>query len=92
MVIAAQHPEWKGQVVLLAVSVDERIEDAAKCFAEHQWKNVSTVWAGPDVLKAYHGSSLPTVYVIDRNGNVAAANPRLDIPEILSPLLQPTKS
>ena len=86
--LQAQHPEWIGQVELLAVSVDERKEDAVTVFNRTQWSKVSTVWAGPDVLKLYRVGGLPTVFVIDQNGNIAAVDHRLDVPAEIKPLLE----
>ena len=87
----AQHPEWTGQVEFLAVSVDERKEDAVTVFNRTHWSKFSTVWAGPDVLRLYRISGLPTVFVIDRDGNVAAVGIFLDVPAALKPLLQRSK-
>ncbi len=86
--LPAEHPEWEGQVVLLAVSADERMEDATKLFTEKQWKGISVVWAGPEVLKTYHANSLPSMYVIDQNGDVAASHYRFDVLKVVEPLLQ----
>jgi len=83
-----QHPEWKGQVELLAVSVDQRREDAVTLVSRMQWSKVSIVWAGPDVLRQYRVAGLPIVFVIDRDGSVAAVDHRLDIPEVIKPMLQ----
>lgn len=85
--VQEQHPEWIGQAVLLAVSVDERKEDAVALFNRNRWSKVSTVWAGSDVLKLYRVAGLPTIFVIDRDGNVAAVDHRLDVPAVIKPLL-----
>ena len=86
--LRADHPEWNGQVELVAVSVNEEKEDAMKLFREKQWSRVSIVWAGPDVLKAYRVSGLPTMFVIDQDGKVVGADHRLDIPGLVKPLLR----
>ncbi len=82
-----QHPEWTGQVELLAVSVDERSEDAVTLFNSKHWSKTSTVWAGADVLKLYRVAGLPSMFVIDRDGVIAAVNHRLDLPKVIKPLL-----
>jgi thiol-disulfide isomerase/thioredoxin len=82
-----QHPEWTGQVELLAVSVDERKEDAVTLLKSKHWSKISIVWAGPDVLKLYCVAGLPTMFVIDRAGSVAAVDHRLDVPAVIKPLL-----
>ena len=83
-----EHPEWTGKVEVLAVSVDERNEDAIAIFKEKGWSNFSAVWAGPEVLKAYRVAGLPTVFVLDRDGKVVAADHRLDIAAIVTSLLR----
>jgi thiol-disulfide isomerase/thioredoxin len=86
--VLEQHPEWMGRVEILVVSVDEKREDAAKIFANKHWSKTSIVWAGPDVLKLYRVSGLPTMFVIDRDGLITAVNHRLDVPELIRPLLR----
>lgn len=86
--LQVEHPEWNGQVELVAVSVDEDREDAVKFFRDKRWSRISTVWAGPDVLKSYRVSGLPTMFVIDQDGQVVGADHRLDIPGLVKPLLR----
>jgi thiol-disulfide isomerase/thioredoxin len=86
--LPAEHPEWNGQVELVGVSVNDEKEDAVKLFKEKRWPGVSMVWAGPDVAKAYRISGFPTLFVIDQDGKVVAADHRLDIPELVKPLLR----
>jgi thiol-disulfide isomerase/thioredoxin len=88
--LQAEHPEWNGQVELIAVSVDEEKEAAVKLFREKQWLRVSTVWAGPEVLKSYRVSGLPTMFVIDQEGKVVRGDHRLSIFELITPLLRST--
>jgi thiol-disulfide isomerase/thioredoxin len=90
--LQSQHSEWEGQVELLLVSVDERKEDAVQLFKEKQWSKAPPVWAGPDVLKAYRVAGLPTVFVLDREGNVAGVDHLLllDVPAAVKPLLRST--
>lgn len=88
--LQAEHPEWNGQVELVAVSVDEEKEDAVKFFREKQWLRISTVWAGPNILKSYRVSGLPTVFVIDQDGKVVGGDHRLSIPGLITPLLRST--
>ncbi len=86
--LQAKYPEWAGRVELLAVSVDENKDDAAAIVKDTLWTKISIGWAGPDVLQAYRVAGLPTVFVIDRDGTVAAAGHRLDIPATVAPLLK----
>ncbi len=85
--IGSQHPEWKDQVELLAVSIDENETEALASFTSHHWPNLTVAWAGPDAAKLYRISALPTTFVVDRNGLVAAVDHRLDIPTVIEPLL-----
>ena len=85
-----QHPEWAGQVKLLAVSVDDKKEDAITFVNRRQWSKISTAWAGSDVLKLYRVSGLPTIFVIDRDGTVASVGHRIDVPVLVKRLLLPS--
>ncbi|HEY1786298.1 MAG TPA: redoxin domain-containing protein, partial [Pirellulales bacterium] len=87
-VLLAEHPEW-GQIEIVGVNVDDVKETAAEFVAEKQarWSRISIVWAGPEVLKTYHISALPTMFVIDRDGKVVAADHELDLPELVGPLI-----
>jgi thiol-disulfide isomerase/thioredoxin len=82
-----KYPGWNGTVEFLAVSVDDKIEDAAKCYKANQWTRVAVVWTGPSFFKAYHIGSLPTTYIIDRNGKVAALDPSSSLSGALKNLL-----
>lgn len=88
--VQLQHPEWNGQVELLAVNVDKEREVAVKVFKKRDWSHLSVVCAGPDILKVYRVSGLPTVFLIDQQGNIAAVDHRLDLPELIKPLLRTT--
>jgi len=86
--LQAEHPEWKGQVELLGVSVDEKMEDAVAVLNRTHWSNISMVWTGPDVLRQYRISGLPTIFVLDRDGNVAAVDNSLDVSAVVQSLLE----
>lgn len=81
-----KYPDWKGQVVLIAASVDDTEEVAAGHLKAKGWDATHNVWAGISARKAYHIDGIPTVYVIDRRGRIAASNPR-DIPVVVNDLL-----
>lgn len=78
---------WGNGVEFIAASVDDKKEDAIALFREKRWSKVLPVWAGPHVLKEYGVSALPAVFVIDREGNVAAAGHHLDITAVVNELL-----
>jgi thiol-disulfide isomerase/thioredoxin len=86
--LKAEHPEWDAQVELVGVSVDDKKADADRLFKEKRWPSVSMVWAGPAVARAFRISGYPTMFVIDQDGKVVAADHRLDIPELVKPLLR----
>jgi thiol-disulfide isomerase/thioredoxin len=78
-----EHPEWSGQVEILAVSVDEERGNAADCSEANQWNKIPPVWSGTSLCSAYHINGLPTTYIIDHDGRVVAADWSLDIPQTL---------
>lgn len=86
--LRVQHPEWTGKVDFVAVSVDENIDDAVAVLKRTQWSHISTVWAGPDILRLYRVSGLPTMFVIDAEGKVAAVKNVLDVSAVVTTLLQ----
>jgi thiol-disulfide isomerase/thioredoxin len=87
--LQTQHPEWKGQVELLLVSVDDKKEDAAQLAKEKQWSD-AVVWSGPDILTTYRIGGLPAIFLIDQEGKIVAADNRLNIPDLIKPLLRGT--
>lgn len=78
-----KYPDWKGKVVLIAASVDDNKEIATKHLQTKGWNKTDNVWVGVEAIKAYHVDSIPTAYIIDRQGRVVAANP-VDISEIVN--------
>jgi thiol-disulfide isomerase/thioredoxin len=82
-----KYPEWKSDVAVIAASVDDDEETAAKHLKIKGWNRTHNVWVGAEARKAYHISAIPTVYIIDRRGKTIAVNPA-DIPEIVNHELQ----
>ena len=85
--LRAKHREWEGRVELLAISVDETQEEAAAIAKAVDLPHMSVGWAGPAVQQQYRVGSLPTVFIVDQQGNVVAADHRLDTAAIVSALL-----
>ena len=79
---SGKYPDWKGKVVLIAASVDDNEEIAAKHLKAERWDQTHNVWVGTHAKRAYHIDGIPRVYVIDRQGKTVAVNPR-DIPDIV---------
>jgi thiol-disulfide isomerase/thioredoxin len=82
-----KYPDWKDKVILIAASVDDSEEAPMKHLKAKGWVRTHNVWVGIDAKRAYHIDAIPTAYVIDRQGNIVAANPG-DLSEIVNQQLQ----
>jgi len=82
-----KHPGWNDKVVLIGASVDDDDETPARHVEAKGWDRTHNVRVGDDVLKAFHVNALPTVYVIDQRGNVAAGGHDVDVPAVVDRLL-----
>jgi thiol-disulfide isomerase/thioredoxin len=78
-----KHPEWRGTVEFIAVSVDDQRDDAVRVFEQRKWSGMAVVWAGPGVMRPYHMNTLPTVYLVGPDGRVTSADQRLDLETVL---------
>jgi hypothetical protein len=89
-----QNPEWSDRVEFIAVSVDDDKHQSWQRFREltHRWDDITPVWTGPSVLKAFHVDKLPTVYVIDPQLRVITADHRIDLLSVLKNVLNRTPS
>jgi thiol-disulfide isomerase/thioredoxin len=72
---AGAYPDWKDKVIVIAASVDDNQDAAIKHLKAKGWDQTHNVWVGPGAIKACHLEGIPTVYVIDREGRIVAANP-----------------
>jgi thiol-disulfide isomerase/thioredoxin len=81
--LAAEHPDWKGRVEILPVSIDEHRDDAADSAKAHHWNNVSAAWTGVAICDSYHINGLPLIYVIGRDGKIVDANSPQDVSNII---------
>jgi len=84
--LPGKHPEWNGKVVLITASVDENRDAAVKRLAEKGWIKTRNLWTDEKTIRLFHFDGIPTTYIIDTNGNVAAADPR-DAVEAVETLL-----
>ena len=71
--LLAKHPGWRDRVVILSMSVDDKMETVQKHLATRGWTNTFNAWAGSGVFlsapaQALHVRELPTLYVIDPQG------------------------
>ena len=78
-----EYPDWKSNVVIIAASIDESAEIAAKHLKAKGWDQTHNVWVELPAIRAYHIDAIPTVYVIDRQGKIVAVNPR-DLPQVVN--------
>jgi thiol-disulfide isomerase/thioredoxin len=76
-------PDWKDQAVLIAASVDDTVDKAAKHSKAKGWDQTHNVWVESRAMTAYHFDAIPTVYIIGRQGEIVAANPK-DIPRVVN--------
>ncbi|NNE90955.1 MAG: redoxin domain-containing protein [Verrucomicrobiales bacterium] len=90
-----KHPEWKDQVVLMALSIDKTADVAIKHLDAKGWDKTYNTWGGAGGFRApaptaYQVRGIPSAYVIDQDGKIAAmGHPNtLDIPEIVGGLLK----
>jgi thiol-disulfide isomerase/thioredoxin len=83
----ANHPEWKDKVVFIAASMDDEKNLAIGHLKHKGWNVTHNVWVDVDAVKAFHVNRLPTTYVIDARGNVAAMDPTAELAESLTTLL-----
>lgn len=88
--VLEQYPEWADRVQLVAVSTDDDKKLAWQAFRERVLRNddVTPVWAGPSVLKAFHIATVPAVYVLDPQLKVIAAGYPLELQPILKSALE----
>jgi hypothetical protein len=78
-------------VVLIAASIDESAEMAAKHLKAKGWDQTHNVWVEVPAIRAYHINAIPTVYVIGRQGKIVAVNPR-DLSEVVNHELDEERS
>jgi hypothetical protein len=78
-----KYPDWQTNVVLIAASIDDSAEIAAKHLKVKGWNQTHNVLIEIRTLRAYHVEGIPTVYVIGRQGEVVAVNPR-DLPRAVN--------
>ena len=83
--------DWHNKVVLITASIDESSEIAAKYLNAKGWNKTHNIWADVATIRAYHINSIPTVYVIDRQGRIVAVNPS-DLSQVVNHELEQEKA
>jgi thiol-disulfide isomerase/thioredoxin len=72
------YPDWKDRVEVIALSIDEKAEEARNHLEKKGWSKTFNVWAGEGAwqapaARAFRVSGVPTAYVLDREGRVSKA-------------------
>jgi peroxiredoxin len=84
----ALYPSWKDKVVLIAASVDDTADIAAKHIQAKGWNQTHNVWLKAKDIQSYHIGAIPSAYVIDAKGTIVVSGipveGRLDIPDIVN--------
>lgn len=83
-------PDWKDRVEIIALSIDEKADEARSHLEKKGWSKTFNVWAGEGAWqapapKAFRVSGVPTVYLLDREGRVIKAGhpATLDLPRLI---------
>lgn len=89
-----KHPEWGEDVELIALSIDNTKEAAVDHLEKNGWNSTYNTWAGDGGFRAkaptaYGVQGIPTMYLIDQNGKIAATGHpmSLDTPALVNDLL-----
>jgi thiol-disulfide isomerase/thioredoxin len=91
----ARYPNWKDNVVLIAASVDDSADIAAKYIRSKGWNQTHNVWLKGKDIQACHVGGIPAACVIDASGTVSASgiagDEGLKIAEIVNQRLDATR-
>ena len=87
---AEKHPEFGDKVVFIACSVDQDKDRLVKHLETEGWNKTHNVWDDDRENDAYGVTGIPTVFIIDADGKIAASGHpgRMDIPGIVGKLLE----
>ena len=84
----ARNPNWKDKVVLIAASVDDTADIAAKHIEAKGWNQTHNVWLKAKDIQSCHVGGIPAAYVIDASGAIVisgiAGDERLKIADIVN--------
>ena len=89
-----QYPEWGDGVILLAVSIDDNRDIAAKHLKKKGWDKTLNGWLDPKggksvQMAAYAGKGIPASYIIRPDGTLAGVSrgSEIDVPGAVQKLL-----
>jgi thiol-disulfide isomerase/thioredoxin len=96
--IRQKHPDWKQQVAIVPLSIDDTLQQVRDHLQKRGWKNTFNVWAGDGgwasaPSKTFRVSGVPTTYIIDAQGKIViAGHPAgLHIADVVNAFLKPAK-
>jgi thiol-disulfide isomerase/thioredoxin len=69
----ARNPNWKDKVVLIAASVDDTADIAAKHIQVKGWNQTHNVWLKGKDIQSCHVGGLPAAYVVDASGTIVVS-------------------
>lgn len=74
----AQHPDWKNQVAIVPLSIDDTIRIVRNHVDKRGWTNTFNVWAGNGgwdsaPAKTFRVTGVPTTYIIAPDGKIVTA-------------------
>ena len=72
------HPDWRDQVAIVPLSIDDTIDIVRKHVDKRGWTNTFNVWAGDGGWRsapatAFRVTGVPTTYLIDSHGEIVWA-------------------
>lgn len=73
-----KHPDWKDQVEIVTVSIDDELKTARDHLNKRGWTNTVALWAGPGgwrsgAAKSFRVTGIPTTYLLNSQRKVAWA-------------------
>ena len=82
---AATYPKWRNKVALVALNLDDDRGRAASLVQHEDWNRTDNFWIAHDAVEAYHVEGIPTVYILNQQGEIAASGHDLNHPLSRSP-------
>jgi thiol-disulfide isomerase/thioredoxin len=88
---AKKRDAWRGRVVIVPLSIDERPADVAQRVKQRQWDQLDHYWSGAEgskgwnapVMREFVVEGVPILLILNRNGRIAwrghPADPSLDL-------------
>ena len=75
--LVRKNPEWQETIEFITVSIDTSAQEAKQHLEDRGWNATRNYWSGPgkwasETAKAFSLKSIPTYYVIEREGTIVA--------------------